>query len=111
MTPSTGSASGGRLYEFVTFAISNSGALPVELRDKYPSRFKPLAGALPGRSQGQRECPLLSHGAGCNGLDTCDANGDRLQEANVYSLSRNSRQRLAPGRGYGHLGRRRRHQP
>lgn len=50
----------GELFEIVCFAVSNAGALPVELRDGYPAKFKALAkGALlPGETTAQPS-PLL----------------------------------------------------
>jgi hypothetical protein len=77
LTPGTAGLRAGASYEFVTFAISNSGALPADLRDQYPARFKPLADALPTGVQSSsvryfRTVPVA-------GLDTCDANGNRLQ--------------------------------
>jgi hypothetical protein len=45
----------GESYEVACFAVSNSGALPKELRAEYPAKLKPLlsADALPGASATQ----------------------------------------------------------
>ncbi len=43
----------GAVYEVACFAISNSGALPKDLRGAYPAKFKPLSGrVVPGASTG-----------------------------------------------------------
>jgi hypothetical protein len=44
----------GAVYEIAPFAVTNSGALPVALRDGYPAKYKPIAAnaPLPGIAAG-----------------------------------------------------------
>ena len=66
----------GATYNFATFVISNSGALPQALRDAYPARFK-LPATVPqahtSSVQYLRTVPVA-------GLEMCDSNGKALTD-------------------------------
>ena len=84
LAPGTAALWAGWSMEFVTFAISNSGAIPAALRDRYPSRFKLIdnvTNPLPVNVKTStvryfRTVPVA-------GLETCDALGKPLQNTSA----------------------------